>query len=90
MLKLWLLRPVEGLIQDNPWEPWYDKCFGFVARAETESEARRFAQDNAGDETHDQNYADTRMPWLDAAYSTCVELIAEGAVGIIIRDFAAA
>ena len=36
-MRLWLLRPQEGLIEgDNPWDPWYDKAFGFVVRAETE------------------------------------------------------
>lgn len=37
-MKLWLLRPVVGLDEnDNPWWPWYDKAFGFVVRAETEA-----------------------------------------------------
>ena len=30
-MRLWLLRPVEG---DSLWDPWYDKAFGFVVRAE--------------------------------------------------------
>jgi hypothetical protein len=50
-MTLWLLRPVENLpIDDNPWDPWYDKAFGFVILAETEADARALADKNAGDE----------------------------------------
>ena len=40
-MKLWLIRtrdPTSGA-----WDPWYDKAFGFVVRAETEGQARKFA-----------------------------------------------
>ena len=86
-MKLWLIRPVENLAQDNnnPWEPWYDKAFGFVVRADTESEARNMAHDQSGDES-----ARTRAPWLDAVYSTCAELLPEGPAGVVMQDFHAA
>jgi hypothetical protein len=94
-MKLWLLRPVDGLPDgDNPWEPWYDKSFGFVVRCESEKEAREIAHENAGDENRgrflDREIARTTSPWLDTKYSTCVELTAEGAPGLVINDFAAA
>jgi hypothetical protein len=93
--KLWLLRPVENLPDnDNPWDPWYDKVFGFVIRAETETEARNIAHTNAGDETEEiflnERISYTPQPWKDAKYSTCIELLSEGPVEVIIRDFASA
>ena len=46
-MKLWLLRPREDLPYDkDPWEPWYDKAFGFVVRAETEERARAIGQES--------------------------------------------
>ena len=94
-MKLWLLRPVDGLKKnDNPWEPWYDKAFGFVVRAETEEEARALAHADAGDENRDtfmgSKVADTNQPWMNAQYSTCVELLPEGAAGVVMKDFAGA
>jgi hypothetical protein len=101
-MKLWLLRPVDNLPDDaNPWEPWYDKAFGFVVRAETEEGARRLATEEAGDEKHgprttsdedlDRTYYSRDVkPWEQPSYSTCVELTAEGEPGIIIQDFRSA
>ncbi len=99
--KLWLLRPREDLSKtDNPWEPWYNRAFGFVVRAETEAEARRmpirgkkhsrhdgtsFYMSETGDEIRGQ--VDV---WTDRKYTTCTELTNEGEPGIIIRDFASA
>lgn len=89
-MRLWLLRPRELPKGDNPWEPWYDKCFGFVVRAETEATARRIAQENACDEKSDSflgiKTADTTTPWEDSKYSTCEELTADGDEGIVIED----
>ena len=86
-MKLWLLRPVENpqAAKGNPWEPWYNKAFGFVVRAETEEEARKLADGEAGDENRD-----VCQPWLNAKYSSCVELKVKGEPGVVIRDFAAA
>ena len=40
-MKLWILMPKENLNKgDDPWNPWYDKCFGMIIRAKTEEEAR--------------------------------------------------
>lgn len=94
-MKLWLLRPVDNLPDgNNPWEPWYDKAFGFVVRAKNEQEAREFATADAGDESRgeflDGKTADTKQPWIDPKYSSCVELTAKGESGVVIKDFAAA
>jgi len=94
-MKLWILRPQENLPEnENPWDPWYDKVFGFVIRAETEVDARKLAHKEAGDENRGEflnsKIANTTTPWLDEKYSTCVELTAEGESDVIIRDFASA
>ena len=89
-MKLWLLRPVEDLPPDhdkNPWEPWYDKAFGFVVRAETEEEARGFAQRDSGDEC---GWRREKPTWLLPQWSTCTPLTEEGEAGVVIRDFASA
>lgn len=94
-MKLWILRPKPGLVTgDNPWEPWYDKAFGFVVRAETENEARCLAHDEAGEENDNdflgKTTANTTTPWLDSKYSTCKELTADGSRDVILRHFASA
>lgn len=82
-MNLWLLRPNNNLkYDDDPWEPWYDKVFGFVVRAESENDARIFASRDCGDEREDV--------WLDHKYSTCEELTSAGNVGVIIRAYAGA
>lgn len=93
-MKLWELRPAAGYgderkpMPDDPWEPWYDKSFGFVVRAETEQQAREYADTDAGDENG--IYAGNRHPWLDASLSTCKELLQDGEPGVVLRDFASA
>ena len=88
-MKLWLLRHIAGRPE---WEPWYDKAFGHVVRAETEQQAREMAADAAGDEAERNWEADplgrthVRNPWLDATASTCVELTTNGAVEVVMTD----
>lgn len=77
-MKLWLIRPSDPT--SGAWDPRYDKAFGFVVRAETEEQARKFAAAAAGDETEDA--------WLSTMLSTCEELTADGDPGIVIHDFA--
>lgn len=91
---LWLLRPVADLpAGDDPWEPWFDKSFGFVICAETEQEARRIAHENAGDENRNvfcqKKTSNTTTPWLDPRYSTCKSLSAarDVAPGLVMQDF---
>lgn len=97
-MKLWLLRPNYDNLKegDNPWEPWYDKCFGYVIKAETEEDARQIAHNHAGDENRDKflnkKTSDTIEPWIESKYSTCIELTTnfECEDDYIIRDFASA
>lgn len=92
-MKLWILRPVEDRpLSDDPWEPWYDKCFGFIVRCETEDGARRYAHASAGDENSrlTRNAIEKLSPWLDPKYSTCVELTQDGEPGLVMQDFHAA
>ena len=90
-MTLWLLRPVDSLPDsDNPWHPWYDKCFGMVIRAETEDKARALAHRNGCDENRGElsgkQIANTTTPWLDKNYSTCTVLHRNGNPEIIIED----
>lgn len=92
-MKLWLLKPVEGLKENNPWNPWYDKAFGFVVRAESEDVARKIANSSGGSETgpiRTKVYRTGGDPWLDKTLSTCEELLPDGKVGLVMRDFASA
>jgi hypothetical protein len=82
-LLLWLLRPRDSVVNlpssaDNPWEPWYDKTFGFVVRAATEERAREIAESERG--------AEHSGAWLDSRYSTCEVLTAAGVEGLVIED----
>jgi len=70
-MKLWLLE----LIGYSS----YDYALGFVIRAETEEDAREQAQEHAGDEGY--------KAWADKERSSCIELEAEGELGVILRDF---
>lgn len=90
-MKLFLLRPVESLpLSDNPWDPWYDKCFGFIVRAMHERHARELAHSEARDENCGEflpkAISKTKTPWLDKNYSTCIELRPNGAQGVIMAD----
>lgn len=78
--KLYILKPKENL-ENSPWEPWYDKAFGFVVRAKDSNEARKIASENAGGE-HSGAWG--------SKYSTCKELSVKGKSELIIRDFASA
>lgn len=78
-MKLYILRPTGN---PNKWEPWYDKAFGFVVRANNVREARKLAASDAGNEG--------KMAWLDSKHSSCKELTIKGKCEIIIRDFASA
>lgn len=93
-MKLWLLRPNENLkTTENPWEPWYDKAFGFVVRAETEERARELANEDGGAETGEISnnvYRAGGDPWLDPKFSTCMELKSVGVEGVVIVDFKSA
>lgn len=83
-MKLWLLRPKEDLPKsDNPWEPWYDKCFGCVVRAENMERAREITQKENGHDLKDD-------AWINPKYSNCIELTKDGPEEEIISDIASA
>jgi hypothetical protein len=90
-MKLYLLLPVGGRFE---WIPWYDKAFGFVIRAATESEARRIAQADAGDEVRSGvAFAEEDVGvWTDPRKTSCEELAhgAGGLEGVLLRDFRSA
>lgn len=92
--RLWLLRPLDGLPKENnPWEPWYDKTFGFVVCADSEEEARQLANADGGHEVGPVSHTVYRTggdAWLDAKLSSCVELTANREKGVIIYDHASA
>ncbi len=79
-MKLWLLRPRRGDFNpvNDHWEPWFEKAFGLVVRAETEQDARRFAREMRGE---------TGKIWQDDRYTTCDELKAEGEPGVLLVDW---
>lgn len=82
---IWILRPVCNLDPD-PWDPWYNRVFGFVVRADNEQEARKFANSEGGAETSEfKGHGDV---WLDPNKTTCEILSSEGEKGIILKDFA--
>ena len=90
-MNLWILKAKNSLPEgDDPWEPWYDKTFGFVIRANTEDDARRIADENMGDEGRGvflgSVTAKTKNPWLDSRYSTCEILSDVGEEGVVIED----
>lgn len=77
MMKLWLLKPVND--RAAPWDPWFDKAFGFVVRAETEDAARLLASKDAGDEGSEC--------WLASDLALCGELTDAGAPEVVLREF---
>lgn len=95
-MKLWLLEARRDLAEeDDPWNPWYDKCFGMVIVASTRQEARKLAHSSAGDENGeeilDKDNFKTTHPWLHPKYSTCKELKPPyGKEGVILKNVMAA
>ena len=79
---IWLLRPLTGENEVGQWSPWFDKAFGFVVRAEDETEARALASLMAGDEGFSS--------WLDKTLTGCAPLEVAGKSDVIMRDFRAA
>lgn len=83
-MKFWILKAIEGT---PAFEPWYDKTFGLVVRAESEPAARRLASgDASGDDPGDEGPG----VWLDPLQTTCVRLFEEGDPDVILVDFRAA
>ncbi len=95
VMKLWLLQPRSAVLERSahPWEPPFEKVMGLVVRAEHEAAARALAQEKAGNEGLGI-YRTLGIPdeptaanvWLDAAWTQCDELGAEGEAGVILVD----
>lgn len=88
-MNFWILKPREDIDpEDNPWDPWYDKNFTVVVRANSENRARELAHDCAGDENRgyflSRKISNTNTPWLDSEYSTCDILDAMGEESVIV------
>lgn len=81
--KLYILRPAASfIVGTNPWEPWYDKAFGFVVSAKSPAEARKLAAKERGNEGE--------AAWLEATYSSCKELKPSEKSEVIMEDVQAA
>lgn len=80
---LWLLRYIEDLPQsDDPWLGEWATALGFVVRAETPDAARDLAQRHS-DKSRGH---DTWKRWLNAKYSTCVEVPSNGPNKVILCE----
>jgi hypothetical protein len=90
-MKLWLLQPIWPAVE--LWWPEYDSNHGFVVQAESEQAARELANAVSGDEHRayvtENGYRKVKdyMPYLNPAYTTCIELTGDGPERIILRDF---
>jgi len=76
-VELYLLTARDN-IPNSPWEPWYDRTFSFVVRAESAENARKIAAENAG--------AEGAEAWLNEKLSGCDVLSSWGEPGVIIED----
>ena len=66
-------------VENNPWEPWFGKCFGFLICTEKEYQARKIADENRGDEG---------SAWLDPNLTSCAEVTPDQVdEGVILMDF---
>jgi hypothetical protein len=84
--KLWIIGPREDLpAGDNPWEPWFDKCFGMIVEASTEQAARRIAHDNCV--CKDETELHDRGVYMDPKYTDCRELCPVGTERLVMAEF---
>lgn len=69
-MKLFILKPKKNEYDENsPWNPWYDKRFGFVIQAENIHDARKIANENV---------------WMSEEFSSCEELVVKENDGAVI------
>lgn len=86
-MQLWILKPID-VENDRHWNPWYDKTFALVVRAENEQLARQFAAEETKyeDEAFEDDSPATSSVWVDATRTSCEQLGIHGDAGVIIRD----
>jgi len=83
---LWILEPRHDLAEDdNPWEPFFDRCFGIVVEAGDEQAARAIG--HASCVGTDETILRDRRVFLDPKYTTCVELNPSGQERLIMASF---
>jgi hypothetical protein len=83
---LWILEPRDDLTdEDNPWKPWFDRCFGLVVEAEDEQSARSLAHENCV--ATDRTILKDRCVFLDPKYTTCVNLTPSGHKRVVMTNF---
>lgn len=97
-MKLWILRPVGygdydfgGRWEEGPWDPWYDKAFGFVVIALNERAAREWAASRHGNEApYSWKPGQSGNPWMDPSLTECKELTADtfrrSGPGVVLAD----
>ena len=92
-MQLWILRPRFDVLERpaHPWTPPWGKTMGALVRAEGEAEARRLAQNKAGNEGEgiyqrfgliEDEVAEN--VWLAPEWTTCDVLTAAGEPGAIL------
>ena len=79
-MKLYILEPLNEEVKE--FNPWFDKSFGHVVRAENEERARLLASEKKGDEG--------KSVWLDDTKTSCIHLKVNGVEEHIISDFRSA
>jgi hypothetical protein len=83
---IWILEKRDDLPDgDDPWEPWYDRCFGLVIEASDESSARAIAHESCV--TDYQTILRDRQVFLDPMYTKCLKLEPTGHERTILADF---
>lgn len=94
-MKIWLLSPMGEAAE---YFDGYDTSQGFVVAAETEDDARKYAENESGDESYtiffNSEDSARREPnykiWLNDKMTRCVELNPDNCpIGIVLRDFKA-
>lgn len=86
-MDFWELVPRSDLPEDdNPWEPWYDKCFHMVVRADSELQARQVASHSGGEEDYSWRKPKPPSVWADSKYSICRMLSVGGEPEVIITN----
>lgn len=86
-MNIYILKPF-GL--KPHWEPWYDKAFGFVVVANSETKAREIASEYAGDEDRTDSCKKREVSvWLDPKITSC-RILRRDKEKLVLRDFRSA
>ncbi len=78
-MRLWILRPYHD--DEGPWASGKACAFGFVVRAESESEARQLVAFWSGDERPEA--------WTEGMLTSCEPLSHAGEADVVLSDFGA-